>query len=569
MKLSEVSVQRPVFATVMSLAIVLLGVISYTRLPVRESPDIDPPIVSVSTFYRGASPSVVETEITDVLEETFSTLEGVKSLSSSSQEQGSNITIEFELNRDVDEAANDVRDRVSRARGSLPNEAEDPVVEKVDTNAQPIVWLALQSDVHGTLEMSDLADRALKDRLQRLPGVGSVFIGGERRYAMRVWLDPQRLAARGLTAGDVAAALARENAEIPAGRVEGEQREFAVRTRGELYSAEEFGAVVVATREGGVVRLRDVADVAVGAEDERTVTRYNGLPSIGMGVVKQGKASTLEVAAAVRDALPALREELPPGMRLEVAFDSSLFISESIHEVRDTLLIAVALVILVILVFLKSLRATLIPVLAIPVSIVGAATVALALGFTINILTLLALVLAIGLVVDDAIVVLENIFRHIEEGYTPFQAALKGVREISFAVVAMTLTLAAVFAPLAFTPGRTGRLFSEFALTLAGAVLVSGFVALTLTPMMCSKLLRHNPAPNRFDRGMETLLVALTRIYARMLRWALAHRWVVVLVMLGSGAGSAWLYGTAKSELSPQIVNRIGVLDGVREVVDL
>ncbi|MBK9304118.1 MAG: efflux RND transporter permease subunit [bacterium] len=553
MKLSEISVQRPVFATVMSLAIVLLGVIAYTRLPVREYPDIDPPIVSVSTYYRGASPSVVETEITDVLEETFSTLEDVKSLTSSSREQGSTITIEFELSRDVDEAANDVRDRVSRARGSLPPEAEDPVVEKVDTNAQPIVWLALQSDVHGTLEMSDLADRVLKDRLQRLPGVGSVFIGGERRYAMRVWLDPQRLAARGLTAGDVSAALARENAEIPAGRVEGEQREFAVRTRGELVSAEEFGAVVVAAREGGVVRLRDVADVAVGAEDERTVTRYNGLPSIGMGVVKQGKASTLEVAAAVRDALPALREELPPGMRLEVAFDSSLFISESIHEVRDTLLIAVALVILVILVFLKSLRATLIPVLAIPVSIVGAATVALALGFTINILTLLALVLAIGLVVDDAIVVLENVYRHLEMGKSRRRATLDATKEIGFAIVSTTISLVAVFIPLSFLSGTVGTLFREFGISVAVAVLLSGFVALTLTPMLCSRMLTPLSGKRQSwaERSFEAFFAGLNRVYAATLRWCLGHRALVLLSAAAMIAAAAWVYRLLPRELVP------------------
>ncbi len=553
MKLSDVSIQRPVFATVMSLAIVLLGVISYTRLPVREYPDIDPPIVSVSTFYRGASPSVVETEITDVLEETFSTLEGVKSLTSSSREQGSTITIEFELSRDVDEAANDVRDRVSRARGSLPNEAEDPVVEKIDTNAQPIVWLALQSDVHGTLEMSDHADRVLKDRLQRLPGVGSVFIGGERRYAMRVWLDPRRLAARGLTAGDVAVALARENAEIPGGRVEGAQREFAVRTRGELVTAEEFGAMVVATREGGVVRLRDVAEVTVGAEDERTVTRYNGLPAVGLGVVKQGKASTLEVAEVVRATLPSLREELPAGMRLEVAYDSSLFISESIHEVRDTLLIAVALVILVILVFLKSLRATLIPVLAIPVSIVGTATVALAMGFTINILTLLALVLAIGLVVDDAIVMLENVHRHLEMGKTRRRATVDAAREIGFAIVATTVSLVAVFIPLSFLTGTVGRLFREFGISVAVAVLLSGFVALTLTPMLCSKMLSPLAGKRRSwaERSFEAFFSGLNRSYGATLRWCLGHRALVLVSAALMIAAAAWVYRLLPRELVP------------------
>ncbi len=553
MKLSEVSIKRPVFATVMSLAIVLLGVIAYTRLPVREYPDVDPPVVSVTTFYRGASPSVVETEITEYLEEEFSTLEGVKSMTSSSREQGSVITIEFELGRDVNEAANDVRDRVSRVRGRLPAEAEDPVVERVDVNAQPIVWLGLVSDAHSPLELSELAEVVLKDRLQRLPGVGSVFIGGERRYAMRVWVDPYRLLSRGLTASDVEAAIRRENAEIPAGRVEGDEREFAVRARGDLVTPEEFGAIVVASRGDQVVRLRDVADVVVGPEDERTVTRYNGRTAIGLGVVKQGKASTLEVAAQVRRALPSLREELRPGMTLEVAYDSSEFISESIHEVKDTLLIAVGLVVLVILVFLKSLRATVIPVLAIPVSIVGAATVALALGYTVNILTLLALVLAIGIVVDDAIVVLENVFRHLEMGKPRRRAAVDASREIGFAIVSTTITLVAVFIPLSFLTGTVGRLFREFGITVAVAVAISGFVALTLTPMLCSRML--SPLTGRraswAERSFERFFTWLNEFYTATLRWALAHRALVLLSALLMIAGTLSVYRFLPRELVP------------------
>ena len=319
MKLSEVSLKRPVFATVMSLAIILLGVISFTRLPVREYPDIDPPIVSVSTLYRGASPSVVETEITDVLEEQFTTIESVKTITSSSREQGSVITIEFELHRDVDEAANDVRDRVSRVGGRLPREAEDPIVAKVDVNAQPIIWLAVASDNHSTLELSDYSDRILKERLQRLPGVGNVFIGGERRYAMRVWLDPLKMAAYSLSVQDVEAAVHRENAEIPGGRVEGTAREFAVRTRGELNTPEGFGAIIVAHRGNEIVRLRQIAEVEVGPENERTKTRFNGDPAIGLGIVKQKQASTLDVAAAVRASLPELGQLMPAGMRIEMA----------------------------------------------------------------------------------------------------------------------------------------------------------------------------------------------------------------------------------------------------------
>jgi multidrug efflux pump len=533
MKLSETSIRRPVFATVMSLAIVLFGVIAFTRLPVREYPDIDPPIISVVTLYRGASPSVVETEITNVLEEQFATLEGVKTLSSASREGGSVITIEFELDRDVDEAANDVRDRVSRIRGQLPEEVEDPVISKVDANAQAIMWLALSSETYDGLQLSETADRVLKERVQRLDGVGSVIIGGERRYAMRVWLDPLRLAAHGLTVQDIEAAIRRENAEIPGGRVEGDLREFAVRTRGELSRPEEFGAIIVAQKDDEAVRLRDVADVAVGAEDERTVARWNGQTAVGLGIVKQSKASTVDVARAVRDALPELIQLLPEGMKLAVAYDSSEFINDSIAEVAETLLIAMCLVVLVVLAFLKSFRATAIPSLAIPVSIIGALAVAYFAGFTINILTLLAMVLSIGLVVDDAIVVLENIYRHMEMGKDRRRAAFDGSREIGFAVIATTIALVAVFVPLAFLTGSVGRLFNEFGITVAVAVLISGFVALTMTPMLSSKILRplHTGSSSWASRSFDAFFDALDRVYHRVLTGALRRRGL----MLGAG----------------------------------
>jgi multidrug efflux pump len=542
MKLSELSIQRPVFATVMSLAILLFGVIAFTRLPVREYPDIDPPIVSITTFYRGASPSVVETEITDVLEEQLATLEGVKSVTSSSQEQASVITVEFELSRKPDEAANDARDRVSRIRGRLPSEADDPVVAKVDANAQPIFWIALSSDRHSGLELTDVADRVIKERLQRLPGVGSVIIGGERRYAMRVWLDAQRMAAFGLTTQDVERALARENVEIPGGRVEGTSREFSVKTRGDLSTAEEFGAIVVSQQRAAAVRLSDVARVEIGAESERTVARFNGKPAVGLGVVKQSKASTLDVADAVRRALPGLAKLLPEGMRLDVAYDSSEFIHNSIEEVVHTLIIAICLVVLVILVFLKSFRATVIPTLAIPTSIIGALAVAYFAGFTINILTLLALVLAIGLVVDDAIVVLENVFRHMEMGKSRRQAALDGANEIGFAVLATTITLVAVFVPVAFLSGTVGRLFNEFGISVAVAVLISGFVALTLTPMLASRMLKplHGVSNTWAARSFDAFFDGLNRLYDRTLRAALRRRWLVLgiaalVVVLSAG----------------------------------
>ena len=553
MKLSEVSVQRPVFAAVLSLAILLFGVISLLRLPVREYPDVESPVVSVTTFYRGASPQTVETEITDVLEEQLATIEGVKLITSSSREQGSVITIEFQLNRNVDEAANDVRDRVSRIRGQLPSEVDDPIVAKQDVNAQPIIWLSLNGSRYSLLELSAAANNILTEKIQRLDGVGAVFVGAERKYAMRVWLDPQRLAAHGLTVAEVEQAVRSGNAEIPSGRVEGRGREFAVRTRGDLATPEEFAAIVVAQQGDRPVRLGDVADVRVGAEDDRTVARYNSVPSVGLGIVKQQKASTVEVAHNIHQALPALRRLLPPGMNLEVAYDSSVFIEDSIHEVLVSLGVAFLLVLLVIFLFLGSVRATLIPVVAIPVSLIGTFTVVYFLGFTINILTLLAMVLAIGLVVDDAIIMLENIYRHMEMGKSRVRATLDGAQEIGFAILATTIALVAVFVPVAFLTGRVGRLFNEFGIAVAVSVLISGFVALSLTPMLCSLLLKrvagaHMHEEDQLDApavdavsteaesraggwrdGFNRFFHGLHVHYERLLRGALAHRRAVMI----------------------------------------
>jgi multidrug efflux pump len=552
-KLSEISIRRPVLATVMSLVIVLFGVLSWLRLPVREYPDIDPPVVSINTLYRGASPSVVETEITDVLEEQLATIEGIRTITSSSREQGSTITVEFELNRDVDVAANDVRDRVSRVRAALPAEADDPIVAKVDTNAQPIFWVSLSSDRHSQLELSELADVVLTDRIQRLPGVANVFIGAERRYAMRVWLDPQRMAAYGLTTADVERAIRAGNAEIPGGRVEGEEREFSVRTRGDLATPEEFAAIIVAQSGGRIVRLGEVADVEVGPEDERSVARFNGHPSIGLGIVKQSQASTLEVARAVREALPALREELAPGMELNAAYDSSVFIQNSIEQVRQTVLIAMALVFVVVLAFLKSFRATLVPAVAMPISLIGSFAILYFLGFTINILTLLALVLAVGLVVDDAIVMLENIYRHMEMGKSRRRAAFDGAKEIGFAIIATSLALVAVFIPVAFLQGNVGRLFVEFAIAIAFAVAVSSFVALTLSPMLCSRFLRplhggsQSWASRSFDRFFDWLEGSYASTLEKVVRLPVVIVGVVVLLVVAAG----FLFTRLPSELVP------------------
>ena len=551
MRFSETSIRRPVLACVMSLLLVLVGLVSFEQLTLREYPRIDEPLVSVTTRLQGASSEVIETQVTKPLEDSIAGIDGVDIMTSVSRTEQSNITVRFKLSKDPDTAAAEVRDRVARVRGRLPTEADESTISKVEADATPTIWLAYTSETVGPLELTELINRVVKPRLQTVTGVADVQVGGDRRFAMRIWLDPDRLAAYRLTVQDVEEAIRRQNLEVPAGRIESQQREFSVTARTDLNTVEQFNDIVLKNAGGALVRLRDVARVTEAAASERSRVRLNGVPSISTGVVRNATANPLEVAAGVKALIPQIQRDLPPSVTVIQANDNSVFIDRSIKAVYTTVAEAVVLVALVVFVFLRTLRASIIPLITIPVSLIGTfAMIALA-GFTINTLTLLALVLAIGLVVDDAIVVLENIYRHIEKGLTPFQAAIKGVHEISFAVIAMTLTLAAVFAPLAFTPGRTGRLFGEFALTLAGAVLVSGFVALTLTPMMCSKLLRRNLKPSRFDRGMERVLLATSGGYGRLLGWMLNHRWLVLVVMLSSAGGSWWLFSTAKSELAP------------------
>jgi len=551
MQLAEISVRRPVFATVMSLLLVLVGAVSYTRLQVREYPRIDEPVVNVSTRLAGASSEVIESQVSKPLEDSIAGIDGVEIITSISRSEQSQITVRFKLEKSPDDAAADVRDRVSRVRARLPEAIDEPVIAKVEADATPTVWLAFSSEALSPLEVTDLVNRVVRPRLQTVPGVADVQINGDRKFSMRIWLDPDKLAAYSLTTQDVEDALRRQNLEVPAGRIESRQREFSVTARTDLNTVAQFAEVAVKSSQGYTVRLKDVARIEQAAASERSSVRLNGVPAVSLGVIRQATANPLEVSAGVRELMPRIQLDLPTTVKVAVANDNSVFIDRSIKSVFHTIAEAVLLVALVVFVFLRTLRASIIPLVTIPISLIGSFALMSLAGFTVNTLTLLALVLAIGLVVDDAIVVLENIFRHIEEGLSPFQAALKGVREIGFAVVAMTLTLAAVFAPLAFTPGRTGRLFIEFALTLAGAVIVSGFVALTLTPMLCSKLLRHNPSPGRFDRGMETVLTRLTEGYTQALRWTLSHRWVVLLVMAAAGAGSAWLFSHAKSELAP------------------
>lgn len=551
MKISETSIRRPVFATVMSLLLVLIGAVSFQGLQVREYPRIDEPVVNVTTRLTGASSEVIESQVTKPLEDSISGIEGIDIITSVSRAEQSQITARFKLSKSPEDAAADVRDRVSRVRARLPDAIDEPVIAKVEADATPTIWLAFSSESLSPLDITDLINRIVKPRLQTVPGVADVQINGDRLFSMRIWVDPDKLASFRLTVQDVEDALRKQNLEVPAGRIESQQREFSVTAQTDLSTPAQFAEIALKSASGYVVRLRDVARIEQAAASERSAVRLNGVPAVSMGVIRQATANPLEVAAGVREVIPKIQQDLPAGVRVQQANDNSVFIDRSIKSVYRTIAEAVLLVALVVFLFLRTLRASIIPLVTIPVSLIGAFALMAAAGFTINTLTLLALVLAIGLVVDDAIVVLENIFRHVEEGLTPFQAALKGAKEVGFAVVAMTLTLAAVFAPLAFTPGRTGRLFVEFALTLAGAVIVSGFVALTLTPMMCSKLLRHEPAPNRFDRLMEAVLVGLGNAYEAALRWVLLRRWLVLVVMLASGVASWVLFKNARSELAP------------------
>lgn len=551
MVLSEVSIKRPVFATVMSLLLLLVGIIAYDRLSIREYPNIDVPTVSVETRYSGANASIIESQVTNVLEDSLSGIEGIDFMTSSSSSGKSEITISFKLDRDADNAASDVRDRVGRVRGMLPDEIDEPIVAKVEANAQPIMYLAFSSPNHTPLEMTDFADRLVKDRLQTVPGVAEVRIFGERRYSMRIWLDQARMAAYGVTVADVENAIRAQNLEVPSGSIKSDAREFTVLSQTDLQTPEEFERIIIRDDSGYLVRVSDVAQVRIAPASDRGTVRFNRKTAVALGVVKQSVANPLDVSIGIKAMIPEVEAILPEGMKVEVAYDSSVFIDRSIQAVYSTIIEAVALVILVIFLFLRSFRATLIPLVTIPVSLIGAFIFMYALGYSINTLTLLAMVMAIGLVVDDAIVMLENIYRHIEEGMNPIQAAFKGSKEIGFAVIAMTITLAAVFTPIAFTEGRTGKLFAEFALTLAGAVLVSGFVALTLSPMMCSRLLKHKENPGWFYRIGERMLEALENTYRRSLHLTLKVRPLIVLIGLGCLFGMYHTFNQLNSELSP------------------
>ncbi|MBE7498657.1 MAG: efflux RND transporter permease subunit [Verrucomicrobiaceae bacterium] len=553
MWLSDTSVRRPVLALVMNLILIAFGVVAYTRLPVREYPDIEPPIVTVETYYRGASASVVERRITQRLEDRISQVEAIKNISSISTDGKSEITVEFNLGRDLDAAANDIREAISPVLPTMPEEVEPPNVGKTELSTEVLMYLNLTSDHRSTLELTDYAERYLMDRFSRLPGIARVRISGGTRYALRLWLDREALAARGLTSLDVEEALRRENVDPPAGTVQSLDRQFTVRINRQYRTREDFEKLVVARGESGYqVRLGEVARVELGAEEARTSFKGNRVRMVSLGMVRQSRANPLEVSQAVRAEAEKVRDALPKDMRLENSYDVSQFIEESIHEVYRTLLIALALVIVIIYLFLGNMRAVLVPAAAVPVSVFATCIVLLALDYSMNTLTLLAFVLTIGLVVDDAIVVLENIHRRVELGEKPLVAAFLGTRQVGFAVIATTLVLLAVFVPVTFMPGDTGRLFAEFSVTLAISVGFSGFVALTLSPMMASKIMRSREKDGWIARTLKRIFDAIQRVYHRVLGVMVDHCAAVIPVVLGLTALCWWLLQSIPDEFTPR-----------------
>ena len=553
MLLTDISVKRPVFGSVISLLLITFGLVAYERLPLREYPNIDPPIVTVSTSYRGASASIVETSITQLVEDRISGLEGIRNISSQSRDGRSTVTLEFGIGRDIDAAANDVRDRISGILNNLPDEAEPPEVQKAAGSSEVIMWLNLVSDRMGTLELTDYARRYLVDRFSVIDGVANIRIGGGKEYALRIWIDRQKLAARGLTVTDIEDALRADNVELPAGTIESQSRQFSIRTQRSFVAPEDFARLVVgAGTDGHLIRLGDVARVDLAAEEERITFRGNTQDMIGLGINRQSTANTLQVARAVNTLVDKLNPTLPEGMEIKRSYDSSVFIQASIDEVYKTLLIALLLVVLVIYLFLGSVRAMLIPVLTLPVSLIGSFTVLYALGFTINLLTLLALILAIGIVVDDAIVMLENIHRRIELGEPPLKAAFLGARQVSFAIIATTVVLVSVFLPIGFLEGDLGKLFREFSIAISTAVILSSLVALTLSPMMGSKIMRRVEHEPWLVRKTGHILASVTAFYRQVLDSWLKRPYLIAGIMVIALAGSGWLASRIPSEFAPR-----------------
>ena len=549
--LSDISIKRPVFAAVVSLILVIFGLSSMKDLAIREYPDIDAPIVSVITLYKGAPATIIESQVTQIIEESVSGIEGVKQITSKSREERSEVTIEFVVSRDVDAAASDVRDKISGSVGNLPLDAESPIVLKTEADASPFIWIGMKSKEWNAIQLSDYADRYLVDTFSVVPGVAKVLIGGERRPAMRIWLNRSSMAAYGVTVNDIEDALLKQNLELPSGRVESDRREFAVRTDSGLVTEKQFEDIVITQKANYLVRLSDVAEVNLGTEEERYEVRANEEPAIGLGVIKQSKANELEIANGIRAKLSELQSSLPEQVELFIAYDRSRFVDASIKEVFKALAIAMCLVIAVIFLFLRSFWATLIPAVAIPVSLISSFIILDMFGFSINVLTLLAYVLAVGLVVDDAIIVLENIHRRIENNEPVLLASIRGSRQIGFAVIATTLSLIAVFVPLSMMGGNTGRLFSEFGISMAGAVLFSSLVALTLTPMMCSKILKQKKSDNLFYRNSEKGFLKLNKGYEWLLDKTLSFPIIIVAIGIAFSAASYSLYKEVPKEFAP------------------
>lgn len=552
MSLSSVSIRRPVLAIVMSIVIVLFGAIGYTSLGVREYPSIDPPIITVQTNYIGANATVIESQITEPLEESINGIAGIRSLTSTSRDGRSLITVEFNVDADLETAANDVRDRVSRAINQIPQDADPPVVTKADADAIPIVMVTISSNEKSILELSDYARNVLKEKIQTIPGVSAIQIWGEKRYSMRLWLDPIKMNSFNVTPVDVRNVLQKENVELPSGRLEGDNTELTVRTLGLLTTPEDFNKLIVKDDQRVTVRLSDIGYAEYFPENEKTILRRDGIPMVGLVIIPLPGSNHIQIADEFHKRIEELKKDLPADMEIKIGYDATSFIRKSISEVMETIFIAFGLVIIIIFLFLRNWRTTLIPILAIPISLIGAFFIMYASGFSINVLTLLGIVLAIGIVVDDAIVVLENIYRKIEDGLSPIEAAVKGSSEIFFAIISTTVSLASVFLPIVFLQGLTGKLFKEFGYVIAGSVIISAFVALTLTPMMSSRLLKSHEEHSWFYNKTEPFFVWLASAYRRSLEAFMRARWIAFPVMIFSGCIIVWFGGRLQSELSPQ-----------------
>ena len=551
MSLSSTSINRPVLAIVMSLVIIIFGIIGFRYLSIREYPSVDPPIITVQTSYTGASADVMQGQVTEPLEEALNGIAGIKNLTSNSRDGRTQITVEFDLDADLESAANDVRDKVSGAQGRLPRDIDPPIVSKANADSQPIVMTYLSSGKRTLLELTDYANNTLKERIQTIPGVSEVRIFGERKSSMRLWLDPVKLAALGVSPVDVQAALTRENVELPSGSVQGQSTQLTLRTMGRLTSTEDFNNLIIRKDAKSLVRLSDIGYAELYPENDQSIFKVNGVPMVGLAVIPQPGSNQIDIANEFNKRIGQYAKDLPKDLMLKPGFDNSIFIRKSITEVEHTIIEAFVLVVIIIFLFLRDWRSTIIPVVAIPVSLVGVFFLMYLLHFSINVLTLLAIVLAIGLVVDDAIVVLENIYSRIEEGEDPKTAAIKGSEEILMAVVSTTVVLAAVFLPVVFLTGITGRLFREFGIVVAGSVLISAFVSLTLTPMMCSKLLKREEKHNWFYRKTEPFFVQMIATYQSSLKTFLRNRWLAWVMIAVTGGGIWFFMKTLPSELAP------------------